>query len=135
MRTSIVWLLATGCGVFGGPGIEGDWSGDCEVEDQYDQNFDYEMTLSFTKLEKDRAEGEGDFDAQLDYDLSGESDDLEANRSDDRWEIEGEFEIDQGENSMDFELTADVDGDDMTGDVIFDWGGFEETGDCTFNRD
>ena len=142
MRASIVCLwLVGGCGVFGGgPNIEGTWEGDCETEDENDQNYDYEFSLTFEKEEKDRATGEGDFESSVDtqyggYDISGDSDDLEANREEDEWEIDGEFDIDQGENTMDMEMTADIDGDDMTAEVTLDWGNFEETGDCTFNRE
>jgi hypothetical protein len=145
MRASIVWLFATGCGVFGGPNIEGDWSGECNTEDENDRNFDFDVSMTFEKEEKDRASGEGDFETTIDEytyngyvyggDLSGDSDDLEANESDGRWEIDGEFELDQASDSVDMELTADVDGDDMTGDVTFDFGSVEVSGDCTFNRE
>ena len=144
MRASILWLLAAGCGVFGGgPKIEGDWEGDCETENSDDQNFDYEFSLSFEKEEKDRATGEGDFDSSVDtqyggYDFSGESDDLEANLDDegDEWTIDGDFEIDQAESTMEMEMTSvEIDGDDMSGDIFLDFGGgYDESGDCTFNR-
>jgi hypothetical protein len=141
MRASIGLLLCMGCGVFGGPSIEGKWVGDCETEDQNDQNYDYEITMDFEKVDKDRAEGEGDFDSSVpttgggEYDISAEANELDATLNDDEWDINGEFELDQGGQTVDMEMTADIDGDDMTAEVAFDWGNIDETGDCTLNRE
>ncbi len=147
MRTSLLLVMATGCGVFGGgKSIEGTWEGDCETEDDPGNNYTYDLVFDVRDIGDDVAEGDGDFESTLVlpyygyyYELELTADgDVRAEYSDDAWTIEGDswsLEIEgesiEGLDTVDWTLVATRDGDGLTGEIELDLDG-EVTvrGDC-----
>jgi hypothetical protein len=156
MRASIVMMLCTGCGIFGGgKSLEGRWEGSCNTEDDNGNDYDYDVTLDLRDIDGGDAEGDGEFSSTVvityvttpfyenyyfeEVPLDGDGE-VTAERDGDEWTIEGndwDLNLDgEGLDDLDtanWELVGTVDGEELTGEIELDLADvITVRGDCDF---